>query len=583
MTTADLLRSPGGLRWASERLKSRIWAVERAFERNKAADHAVDDARIRIFVVLLFFGLLFLTLALGATRAALRHSEAQGPVAPLVSSARAELADRHGSLLALDLMHHGLYIDAREVWDAEEIRRGLTQALPRLSKARLERALRSGRRVHLIGGLTPQERASVHALGLAGVSFEPEERRVYPLGATAAHLIGFSDRGGQGLSGAERAFNEPLRADGGIGGPIELSLDLRVQSVLEEELTAAAADLRVKGAVGVVTDVHTGEILAMASYPDFDPNNPGAATPEQLLNRAAGSVYEMGSTFKGFTVAAGLESGKFTRSSTFDATQPFRIGGRVVRDFHASNKVLTLDEVFTKSSNIGTSRIALGVGTQRFSQYMADWGLLEPAKVELVESARPIKPAKWSETTLASASFGHAISVTPLQLTQAMNAVVNGGRMVPLTIRKRGPRERVTGRQVLSAATSQAMLEIMRLNVTDGSGGKADAPGLRVGGKTGTGEKVVDGRYSDTVNVSSFAAVFPTDGPLDAKRYFVLILMDEPKGSQASMGQRTGGWVAAPAAGRVINRIAPFLGVTRKADPAPETTPAAKPATGAPR
>lgn len=580
MTTADPNtlarrgRPPGrrawGLNWAGDRLKVVVWAVERAFERNKAADRAVDDTRLRIFVVFTFFAFLFMALALGASRAALSGQAATEVSAPVVSSARAELVDRRGSVLALDLMHYGLYLDAREVWDKDEIRRGLQSVLPDMSSGRLERALASGRRGLLIGGLTPVEKARVHALGLAGLSFEPEERRVYPLGATAAHLVGFSDRGGKGLAGAERVFNDELRASAGMGAPIELSLDLRIQSVLEEELSAAAADQQVKGAVGVVTDVHTGEILAMASYPDFNPGDPGAAAPEALLNRAAGSVYEMGSTFKGFTVAAALDSGKFTRSSTFDASQPFRMAGRTVRDFHAAGRVLTLDEVFTKSSNIGTARMALGIGTEKFSAYMKAWGLLDPAPVELVEAARPIKPAKWNETTLASASFGHAISITPLSLTAAMNAVVNGGKYVPLTIEKRGPRERVPARQVLSPATSQAMLQLMRLNVTNGSGGKADAPGLRVGGKTGTGEKVVNGRYSDTVNVSSFAAVFPTDGPAETKRYFVLILMDEPKGSQASMGQRTGGWVAAPAAGRVINRIAPFLGVTRVAEPAPE-------------
>jgi cell division protein FtsI (penicillin-binding protein 3) len=578
MTTADHVlgrpypKAPGGSHSSGRGPNGLIWSLERAFERNKAAGHAVDDGRFRIFVVLFLFGLMFIGLALGATRAAVRGlgAQPQTRAAPLVSASRSELADRNGNVLALDLMHYGVYLDARDVWDQDETRRALAAALPRLSETRLDRALNSGKRTLLIGGLTPEDRTAIHALGLAGVSFETEERRVYPLGATAAHLIGFSDRGGQGLAGAERAFNEPLRADGGAGEPLQLSIDLRVQSVLEEELTAAAADLKVKGAVGVITDVHTGEILGMASYPDYDPNDPGAATPEQLLNRAAGSVYEMGSTFKGFTVAAGLESGRFTRASTFDATQPFRMGGRVVRDFHASNKVLTLDEVFTKSSNIGTSRIALGVGSELFAKYMNDWGLMAPAPVELVESARPIKPSKWSETTLASASFGHAISVTPLQLTAAMNAIVNGGKYVPLTIKKRGPREQVEGRQVLSPATSQAMLEIMRLNVTDGSGRKADAPGLRVGGKTGTGEKVVDGRYSDFLNVSSFAAVFPTDGPAETKRYFVLILMDEPKGSLASAGQRTGGWTSAPAAGRIINRVAPFLGVARKVDPIPD-------------
>lgn len=573
MTTADphLTRSGGGLRWASERLKARVWAVERAFERNKAADHAVDDARIRIFVVLSLFGALFVLLGLGAAGAALRNFDSQATTGPVVSSARAELADRNGRLLALDLMHFGLYLDAREVWDKEEVRRGLLTALPRLAPARLERAMSSGKRVLLTGGLTPQERMRVHELGLAGLSFEPEERRVYPLGATAAHLIGFSDRGGQGLAGAEKAFNDQLRADGGAGGPVELSIDLRIQAALEEEVTAAAVDQRAKGAVGLVTDVHTGEILAMASWPDYDPGAPGQASPDALLNRAAGSVYEMGSTFKGITLAVGLDSGKVTRQSTFDATQPFRMAGRSIRDFHAANKVLTLDEVFTKSSNIGTSRIALAIGPDIFSGYMRDLGLFKPAPVQLVESARPILPAKWNEGTLASASFGHAISVTPLQLAAALQPMVNGGRYVPLTIRKRGRNERVETRQVMSPETSRQMLELMRLNVTDGSGKRANVPGLRVGGKTGTGEKVVNGRYDGTKNVSSFAGVFPADGPLDAKRYFVLILVDEPMGSPSSGGSRTSA-VAVPGVGRTMNRIAPFLGVERKADPvAPPT------------
>lgn len=577
MTTADLRLTShpqGGLRWASDRLKARIWAVERAFERNKAADHAVDDTRFRIFVVLFLFGALFVTLAVGAARAALRPSDVQGRATPLVSTQRAELVDRRGSLLALDLMHFGLYLDAREVWDKEEVRRGLQSALPRVSPARLERAMNSGKRVLLMGGLTPQERVQVHALGLAGVSFEPEERRVYPLGATAAHLIGFSDRGGQGLAGAEKAFNDQLRADGGAGGPLELSIDLRIQAALEEEVTAAAVDQRAKGAVGLVTDVHTGEILALTSWPDFDPGAPGAASPDALLNRAAGSVYEMGSTFKGMTLAIGLDTGKVTRESTFDATQPFRMAGRTIRDFHASNKVLTLDQVFTKSSNIGTSRIALAIGPDSFSSYLRNLGLFKPAPVELAESARPILPAKWNENTLASASFGHAISVTPLQLAAAIQPMLNGGRYVPLTIRKRARNEAPATRQVLSETTSRTMLELMRLNVLEGSGRRANVPGLRVGGKTGTGEKVVNGRYDSSKNVSSFAGVFPTDGPLEAKRYFVMILVDEPMGSAASGGSRTSA-VAVPGVGRTINRIAPFLGVERKADPAPATVAAA--------
>jgi cell division protein FtsI (penicillin-binding protein 3) len=221
-------RAANPLGWA----KGRVWALERAFERNKAANRAVDDTRLRIFFVMGLFGTAFLALAAGATKAALFSHPSGAAAAPVQSASRAELTDRDGRLLAVDLMHYGVYLNPREVWDAEETRRGLLSVTPRLSEARLGRALNGERRVHLVGGLTPQERAKVHALGLAGVSFEPEQRRVYPLGATAAHVIGFSDRGGEGLAGAERAFNDPLRANGGEADPIALSIDLRVQAAL---------------------------------------------------------------------------------------------------------------------------------------------------------------------------------------------------------------------------------------------------------------------------------------------------------------------------------------------------------------
>lgn len=548
-------------RWWVER----VWAMEHAFERSKAAGRPVDDTQLRIFAMLGLFALVFMVLAAGAAHAALFSEAARGGGGGGLGVARADLVDRNGRLLAMDLTHYGVYLDPVEVWDADETRRVLRAALPKLSAVRLERALKGERRGLLIGGLTPQEKARVRDLGLPGISFDPEQRRVYPLGAQAAHLIGFTDFGGEGIAGAERGLNAALHA-AGPGATVPLSIDLRVQAALEEELQRAAIDQRVKGGVGIVSDVHTGEILGMASYPDFHPGDAGNATPDQRLNRAANAVYEMGSTFKGFTVAAGLESGAATRTSTYDATQPFRMAGRTIRDFHATNRVLTLDEVFIKSSNIGTSRVALAVGPDAFSGYLKAWGLMDRAPVELTESARPILPRKWNEGTLASASFGHAISVTPLQLTAAMHVMVNGGRYVPLTIRKReGPPPE--GRRVLSQTTSRHMLDLMRLNATDGSGRKADAPGLRVGGKTGTGEKVINGRYDSRANISSFAAVFPTDGSVETKRYFVLILLDEPQGSEATFNLRTGGWVAAPAVGRVIDRIAPFVNVPRVTPP----------------
>jgi cell division protein FtsI (penicillin-binding protein 3) len=317
------------------------------------------------------------------------------------------------------------------------------------------------------------------------------------------------------------------------------------------------------GAVGVVTDVHTGEILGMVSLPDFDPNAPGRADPNRLVNRAAQSVFEMGSTFKIFTSAMALDSGVVNIRSTFDASTPLKIGDRAIHDYHAENRSMTVEDIFLHSSNIGTAKMALMAGADRLTRYFKTFGLMDPAQVELAESARPILPRTWNPDTVASASFGHAISVSPLAVAAATGAIMNGGTYVPLTIARLDAAARPAGRRVVSQDTSRAMLDLMRANVLKGSGGKAEAVGLRVGGKTGSAEKAIGGRYVRDKLVSSFAAVFPTDGRLEDPRYLVLIIFDEPKGSKETWGFATGGWNAAPAAGRVIDRIAPFLGVAR--------------------
>ena len=572
--------APPKLRW----LSSIVWGLEHAFERAKARGKAEDDTRIRIFFVLALFAAGFLTLAVGAGKAALFSNVGQGNgYVQATGSARADIVDRNGLMLAADLLHYGLYVDPKEIWDADETRRTLSVALPDVPRERLEKALRSDRRTFLVGGLNPAERARLLDLGLPGVTFEPEQKRVYPLGTTAAHLIGFSDTGGEGLAGAEFALNDAVREGAANHQPVALSIDLRVQAALEDELQKAALQFHPKGAVGIVTNVHTGEILGMASYPTFDPNQPGQADNDQKLNRAAASVYEMGSTFKAFTVAIGLDTGVASPTSTFDARFPYKLGYRTIHDYHAARKILTLVEVFQHSSNIGTAKLAEAIGPERLSRYFTGLGLTKPAKVELAESARPLTPKKWDEDAVASTSFGHGIDVSPLALSRAMGALLNGGVMPPLTIKKLAPGEKPEGERVLSQKTSEQMLQIMRANVTGGSGGKADAPGLSVGGKTGTGEKYDPAirAYSHDRQVSSFAAVFPTDGPIEADRYFVLILLDEPHADASTFGFSTGGWVAAPAAGRVINRIAPFLGVQRKMDiPTLAAQPAAAPGEG---
>lgn len=564
MKPSDLRFNPTvpSLRWLAER----VWSVEHAFERIKAEGRAEEDTRVRIFFVLAAFGCAFLILAFGATRAAVFSGKGGYAGGAAAVASRADLTDREGRLMAANLLHYGLYIDPNEVWEPADTRRKLMAALPEISADRLRKAIDGDRRAFVLGGLTPQDRARVHALALPGLSFEEEDRRVYPLGVSAGHLIGFTQPDGKGLAGVEQALDREIQAAGRAGKPVALSIDLRVQAALEDELRRTAVDQQAAGAVGLITNVRTGEILGMASWPEYDPNRGGKADPHAQLNRATSAVYEMGSTFKTFTVAIGLDTGAANLNSTFDAVSPLSIGSRKVRDFHAENRVMTLEDVFIHSSNIGTSRLAIAMGAQTMRRYYEQFGLLAPAESELAAS-RPIVPKKWDQNTLASMSFGHAISVTPLALTTAMGAVLNGGVYVPLTIQRLDPAQRPEGRRVVSEATSRAMLDMMRINVVRGTGSKANAAGLRVGGKTGSANKIVGGRYSDTTLVASFASVFPTDGPIDRDRYFVLVLVDEPKGSAASGGARTGGWTAAPAAGRIINRIAPFLGVARAADP----------------
>jgi cell division protein FtsI (penicillin-binding protein 3) len=545
------------LRWATEA----VWFVEHAFERARADARPEEDTRVRIFLIQLLFAGVFVFLALGAAHAALltpKGGAGSGTVAGALR--RADLTDRNGQLLATNIIHYGLYIDPTEVWDREAALNQIRGALPELSATRLRRVLDGDRRLIVAPGLTPVERQAIHALALGGVSFEPEDRRVYPLAGTGAHLIGMADTGGEGVSGVELAFNDEIRAAGAEAREFALSIDLRVQGVLENELAAVASEAGARGAVGVVADARTGEVLGMASWPTYDANRRGSAPDAAALNRVTSAHYEMGSVFKTFTVAAALDTGLADLETMIDASEAYMIGNRRISDFHATNKVLSLEEVYLHSSNIGTSRLAVEMGADTMRRYFQTLGLLDAAPIELKESARPRRPRDWSDSTRASLSFGYGIMITPLQMTAATVALVNGGVYRPLTLRRGGTGEE--GRRVVSPETSSALRQLMRANVTRGSGGQADAAGLRVGGKTGSANKLVDGRYDPSRGIGSFAAVFPSDGPDTTRRYVVFVLIDEP-----SQGSRLGGAIAAPVVGRVADRIAGFLGVQRRVDP----------------
>jgi cell division protein FtsI (penicillin-binding protein 3) len=568
------------------RLIGGMWNIERAFEATQSSGRAVDDTRLRLFFVLAMFALAFIGLGMRATRAALfAHPGGGAREAPVLPSAEADLVDRDGRLLALDLTHYGLYLDASLNWDHDEVRRKLLPLLPKLSAERLDRALKANRREYLLGALTPEEHTAIHDLGLPGVSFEEEPRRVYPLGAQAEHLIGFTDSGGHGLAGAEKALNAQLHAAAGAGQPVQLALDLRIQAALQDEVQKAAAKFHTQSGMGIVVNIHTGEILAMSSWPDFDPNDPGQSPIPNLTNHEAASVYELGSVFKLFTLAMGLDTGLVTLDTPFDVGAPLQIGnGRAIHDHDKGDTRLALWQVFTHSSNIGAGKLALMAGAERMQTYFRNFGLFNAAPSALLESARPIVPHRFDEDTIAHMAFGQGISISPLSLATAYTAILNGGAYIPLTLTKAKPGERPQGRRVISEQTSSTMLQLMRLNVTDpkGSAHKLDALGLRIGGKTGSAQKPDHGHYGKD-NISTFAGVFPADGPITADRYLVVVTLDAPQPLPETYGFITAGWNAEPTAGAVIDRIAPFLGVQRTptAPVAKPQVPAARPDEGA--
>ncbi len=552
-----------GFQWVTDR----VWNVEHAFERANAASRKAQSARIRIFLIAFGFCAAYVGLAVFAGRASLFGGTGQVGAVVGDPGARAQLIDRNGQLLASDVNDYNLFVDPTDMTgdDRAYVRRALSRIFPTVTPAQLDKVFAGQNRVLLTSNIHEADRDRILDYGLPGVTFEATRVRDYPLANTGGVYIGMTQRGGDGLSGAEKAFNAQIIDMGARDQPVQLAMDLRVQGALENELRAVAVEQKVQGAVGIITNVRTGEVLAMASYPDFDLNHPGAYSEDSRRNRAAVDRYEVGSIFKVISIAVGLDTGTATLNSTYDGRQPLQIGTRLIHDEHSSSSLLSLTDVFIRSSNIGTSRVALDVGADRMIGYYKALGLFHAADIQFSEPASPLLPGRWSDNSLVSTAFGQGMAITPLSYAEAAGAVLNGGCLRPLTVVKYDGRSALPCTRVFKPETSVAMLGLMRQNVLKGTGTRANAPGLRVGGKTGTAQKPVGGHYTAD-NISSFVAVFPVDGPVDGDRYMVQIMYDSPQGAAGSNGSRQGGYVAAPVAGRIIDRIAPFLGVERKAD-----------------
>ena len=526
-------------------------------------------AQVRMLVVLLLFALaavacLLRIAMLGLFDAAPRRAS----LADLLLPSRGEIVDRNGVPLARAFPAYALWYNpdalgggSALVRSPAEVARALAAIFPDLDEADLRKRLATGKPGYLRRRILPEEANRIHALGEPALEFPREPDRYYPQGSLAAHVLGFVAADGHGRVGMEQVFDKQLTDPALRGTPEMLSLDMRVQGALEDELGRGMLETEAKGAAGIVLDVDSGEVLALASLPSFNPNRPDQAINSLVFNKVTNQVYELGSTFKPITVASAIDAGTITNLAKRWSAAPLQIDGFTIRDSHNMGASLNAPEALIHSSNIVTAHIADELGADRLKATMIALGMNERPYLELPGRGFPLFPRdkKWARITNMTVSYGHGIAVTPLHLATAYAALVNGGIWRPATLEKLAPGQAPHGRRVFKASTSARMRQLLRMIAVYGTGRKANAPGFRVGGKTGSAEKpgAHGGAYNKTAVVATFAAAFPMDRP----RYVVIAMLDEPKGTAAASGQRTAAWNAAPVVGRVVPRIGPLLGV----------------------
>ncbi len=540
--------------------------------------HAVDrdrKARARLGLAVIGFAAIYCVIAGKLVIFAIApdsHVARRAGSGDAVATARPEILDRNGEILATDVKRPSLFAEPRRIIDSDEAVELLTAVMPDLEVNELRQRLGSKRGfAWLKREITPQQQAEVKRLGVPGVGFLTENKRVYPNGPEVSHLLGYVNVDNTGVAGIENWLDAQGLADLHRAGfasdrqqaPVVLSVDLRVQHALRDELMAAKDKFKAIAAAGLVYDVRTGEVVAMVSEPDYDPNSPRGALDKERINRLTYGLFEMGSTFKAFTVAMALDSGRYNLNSQFDARAPLHYGRFNINDFHAQRRVLSLAEVFTYSSNIGAALMARSLGVSTHQAFLRKLGQLDKLKTELPESRDPMVPRHWGELNTVTISYGHGLSVAPLQAVMGVGALMNGGLLIPPTFLKRSEADaRALAKRVIKPETSVMMRYLMRLNAEKGTATKADVQGYYVGAKTGTAEKVFHGRYAHTKLLTDVMAVLPADDP----KYLVLVMLDEPQIIPETHGFATSGWNAVPTAAKVIARIAPLLGIEPRFD-----------------
>ena len=559
----------------------RAFRLKAFFVRLFSTDLKKSPGRIKLIACL--FILLYGVIAGKLIYFGLHQEQSIGPKrggGDTVAAARPDILDRNGEILATDIKVMSVFAEPRRIIDKDEAVELLTAVLPDVDASDLRKRLGSRKGfIWVKRAITPTQQQEVYRLGLPGVGFLPENKRVYPNGPIAAHVLGFANLDGVGISGLEKYIDGQGLADlHGAGfsltpetlAPITSSLDLKATYAVRDELAKGIAKFKAKSGAAVILDVNTGEIVAMASLPDYDPNTPADALDPNHINRVSVGVYEMGSTFKAISVAMALDQGKANLNTRVDARDSLRYGHFTIHDFHAQHRMLSVPEVFTYSSNIGAARLALMVGVEGHKAFLRKMGQLTRLHTELPETADPLVPKNWGELNTMTIAFGQGLNVSPLQAMMAVGALANGGVLVNPTFLKRSELEaKQNAPRVIKPETSESLRYLMRLNAEIGSAKKANIEGYFIGGKTGTADKIIHGHYAKDKVFTTFMAIMPADKP----KYLMLTLMDEPQGLPETAGYRTAAWNSGSVTGKIIERVGPLLGMPPRFELPPQPFP----------
>ena len=559
-------------------------AIER---RNTIARHeviqnelrSVGEGRLVVLGVMFFCAYAVIAAQMGLLAASEPTEQRAAGGGVEILAQRADIVDRRGRVLATNIETHSLYAQPQEMIEPKRAAKELVKIFPDLDEARLTKDF-SGKRkfIWVKKKISPEQLQQVHDIGEPGLLFGPREARLYPNGTLAAHVMGGTSFGREGVhaaevigtAGVEKQFDEYLRDPANGARPLQLSIDMTVQTAAERVLYGGMRLMGAKGAASILMDIHTGEVISVVSLPDFDPNNrplpPVEGDPDDspLFNRALQGVYELGSTFKVFTIAQAIELQLVNKSTMINTRGPLVWGKHKIRDFHDYGKELDVETVLTKSSNIGTARISQMIGAERQREFLGALGMLDTTTIEMPEASggKPLLPKNWSEISTMTISYGYGLSATPMHLAAAFSTIANGGRKIsPTLLKQDGPNY---GAQVLSPFVAREMNDMLRKVVTDGTASFGDVAGYSVGGKTGTADKpkARGGYYKDKV-IASFASVFPTDNP----QYVLIVTLDEPEIHTMGENRRSAGWTAVPVAAELINRVAPLLGLRPNVEP----------------